>query len=366
MTIIITDDDVRRLLPMPDCIEAMHVAFSDFSEGSAVNRPRVRYLARHSNPELRYMANVHVGAVPSYGIACVRAGSQIMRPRSATNDRRIFENPGRFNWGVVILYSLETAEPVAFMHEFQLSGIRVGATTGMAVRQISRPNATRLGLFGTGKQAHSILEAILAVRPIREVSVYSPTAAHVSAFIKDMERQGLQIVAAENPAAVVKGADIVCCATNATAPLFNGADLEDGQFLISIANSDVTNKRTEVDRQCYERTYAMVVNDWESVIENDQTEVLDPIKDGLISRDDIHELGDVVTGKAKVIQTQRDAGQKGIIHYKNNSGLAIQFAAAGGLIYQKAMKEGRCREIPTEWFGTDLSSYYEAGFRPSP
>ena len=45
MTIIITDDDVKRLLPMQDCIEAMRVAFRDFAQGSAVNRPRMRYLA---------------------------------------------------------------------------------------------------------------------------------------------------------------------------------------------------------------------------------------------------------------------------------------------------------------------------------
>jgi ornithine cyclodeaminase/alanine dehydrogenase-like protein (mu-crystallin family) len=69
MTIIITDEDVKRLLPMQDCIEAMRVAFSDFASGAAVNRPRMRYLARHPDPQREYLANVHVGAVPSYGIA---------------------------------------------------------------------------------------------------------------------------------------------------------------------------------------------------------------------------------------------------------------------------------------------------------
>jgi hypothetical protein len=43
MTLIITDEDVKRLLPMQDCIEAMRVAFSDLAAGAAVNRPRMRY-----------------------------------------------------------------------------------------------------------------------------------------------------------------------------------------------------------------------------------------------------------------------------------------------------------------------------------
>ena len=103
MTIIITDADVERLMTMPDCIEAMRVAFQDFSNGVAVNRPRMRYLARHPDPARKYLANVHVGAVPSYGIACVRAGSQIIIPPGPDNDRRLYENPSPFNWGIVIL-----------------------------------------------------------------------------------------------------------------------------------------------------------------------------------------------------------------------------------------------------------------------
>ena len=50
VTIIITDDDVKRLLSMKECIQAMRVAFSDFANGIAVNRPRMRYLAQHPDP----------------------------------------------------------------------------------------------------------------------------------------------------------------------------------------------------------------------------------------------------------------------------------------------------------------------------
>ncbi len=366
MTIIITDDDVRRLLPMGDCIEAMRVAFRDFADGVAVNRPRMRYLARHPDPERRYMANVHVGAVPSYGIACVRAGSQIMRPPSATNDRRTYENPQAFNWGIVILYSIETAEPLALMHEFLLSGVRVGATTGLAVDVIARKDTSTLGLFGTGKQARCALEAIACVRPIRRVNVFSPSAEHRAAFVRDMAREGIEIVAAAEPRAVVAGADVICCATTAMKPVFDGHWLEDGQFVVSIANSDVTNKRSEVDRRTYERATTIIVNDWESVIDNDQTELLDPLKEGVIRKDAIHELGDLLNGKAQVAQPPRGEAAAGIIYYKNNSGLAIQFAAAGGFIYQRAIKEGNNKTIPTEWLGSNLSSYYQAGFRPSP
>ncbi len=80
-------------------------------------------------------------------------------------------------------------------------------------------------------------------------------------------------------------------------PVFDGDWLEDGQLVVSIANSDVTNKRSEVDRRTYERATAVIVNDWETVVDNDQTELLDPIKDGVIRQDQVHELGDLLTGK---------------------------------------------------------------------
>jgi ornithine cyclodeaminase/alanine dehydrogenase-like protein (mu-crystallin family) len=149
-------------------------------------------------------------------------------------------------------------------------------------------------------------------------------------------------------------------------PVFDGDSLEEGQVVVSIANSDVTNKRSEVDRRTYERATTVIVNDWESVIENDQTELLDPIEDGVISREQVHELGDLILGKVRESQTPRQEPGHGVIYYKNNSGLAIQFAAAGGILYRKALAEGSNKTIPTEWLGSDLSAYYRAGFRPSP
>jgi alanine dehydrogenase len=364
MTIIITDEDVRRLLPMRECIEAMRVAFRDFAAGEAVNRPRMRYLAKHSDPDRRYMANVHVGAVPSSGIACVRAGSQIMRPPSAARERRTYENPQAFNWGIVILYSIETAEPLALLHEFELSGMRVGATSAVAADAMAREDAATLGLFGTGKQARCALEAIALVRPIRHVNVFSPSAEHRESLARDMSRDGLEVTAVAEPRAVVAGADIVCCATTAMRPVFDGDWLNGDELVISIANSDVTNKRSEVDRRTFERARHVVINDWESVVDNDQTELLEPLEAGAVAREALHELGDVLSGNVSVKQPPR--GTDGLVYYKNNSGLAIQFAAAGGILVRKALAEGSNKVIPTEWLGSDLSAYYKAGFRPSP
>lgn len=367
MTLIITGADVERLLTMGECIDAMGVAFKDFAEGIAVSRPRVRYLAQHPDPAKRYWANIHAGASPSAGIACVRAGSQIKSMDAAGAERTTRnENPRPFNWGLVILFSIETAEPLALMHEFELSGMRVGATTGAAVDKVARPDAAVLGLFGSGKQAHAALEAIAAIRPIERVNVYSPSAQHRENFARDFAHRNFEVIAVDKPRAAVTGADVVCCATSSAVPVYDGDWLEDGQMVVSIANSDVNHKRFEVDRRTFERAHTIIINDWESVTENQQTELLDPIAEGVVDRDRVIELGELFTGAHTVTQPPRGSGGEGIVYYKNNSGLAIQFAAAGGIIYRKALAEGGCKEIPTEWLGSDLSAYVEAGFHPSP
>lgn len=349
---------------MPECIAAMGTAFGEFSKGDAPNPPRCRYQARHPDPARRYLANVHAGAIPSLGVACVRAGSQIIKPPSATNTRRVYENPRPFNWGIIILFDTATAEPLALMQEFGLSGLRVGATSAMAVNHIVPAEAATLSLFGTGKHAAAAFDAVRCVRDIEKVMVFSPNRQHLEDFVtrKAAEAKDVTVVAAASPGDVVKGVDIVCCCTTALEPVFDGNLLEPGQLVISIANSDATNpKRSEVDETTFARADHIVINDWQSVYENDQREMLQPMEKGLVAKERVTELGDLVNGAAVV-----RAGGDSLVYYKNNSGLAIQFAAAGRIVYDRVLAAGTAKTIPTEWLGSDLGELYAAGFRPSP
>ncbi len=350
MAIVITDNDARRLLDMSECIAAMHAAFVDFADGKAVSLPRVRYKADAADGKLSYFSNVHVGAVPSLGMACVRAGSHCTTVDPVTG-RGTYANPEPVNWTVIILYDMATSEPVAFLHESFVSGFRVGATSGAAVDAIARPESRELALFGTGRQARSHCLAISTVRPIQRVRVFSPKPDNRRRFVQEMARDGLEVVAMADPRAVVEGADIVCCASNSKTPVFDGRWLVPGQMVISIANSDVTLIRHEVDDIVLRRAADIVVNDWESVETNRQIELLDLIADGSVARDRVHELGDVLSGRVSLRQTRDN-----IVYYKNNTGMGMQFAAAGAILYRKLKAEGTNRVIPREWLASEKYS----------
>ncbi len=351
MTIVITDNDVKRLLSMEECIDAMRTAFADLSNGKAASLPRMRYSVDTEDPSKRYLANIQAGAVPSFGVACVRAGSRFMQFEEVDGVRRVLHNVGAKNWTIIILYELATAEPVAFIHETHIGEIRVGATTGVAVEKCARADAKTLGIFGSGNQAGPILEAVCSVRPIERVAVYSPTEENRRAFAERYGRQGLEVVAVDTTRDAVDGSDIVCCATNAATPVFDGDWLVPGQTVVSIVNSDVTGRRTETDETVFSRSARIVINDWDSVHANKQVELLEAIEDGRVKETDVHLLGDVITGRAPGRLSDDE-----IVYYKNNTGLGMQFAAAGAIVWQKMRDEDAPYVIPTEWLGSDTGN----------
>jgi ornithine cyclodeaminase/alanine dehydrogenase-like protein (mu-crystallin family) len=233
------------------------------------------------------------------------------------------------------------------MHETYLSGLRVGATSALAVSLAAREDAEVLGLYGTGMQAMPSCKAICAVRPIKRVKVFSPNPVHRADFVKRMAGEKFEVVAVDDPREVVRGAQVIACCTNSKVPVLKGDWLEPGQMVVTIANSDVINARHEVDEVTFARASEIVINDWDSVEANRQVELSGPIAKGLVKRENVHGLGDVVAGK---VALKRDPG--GIVFYKNNTGLAMQFAACGAILHQKLLAEGTNRTIPTEWFAS--------------
>lgn len=361
--LLITDDAARQVLNMADCIEAMERAFAEAARGIAVNRPRTRYKVPPDLDKPGYMANIIPGAVPSSGVAALRYDSTIVQERVVTGKKRIdFPSPKKRSWGFVLLFSLETGEPLALIHDFSLSAIRVGATTGVAHRALARKDARIVGILGSGNEARRNLEAICLVRQIERVKVYSPNREHRERFAAEMtEGLDVEVQAVANAEAVIKNSDIVMCATNSSEPVFDGSWLEEGQLVTTIANTDGVHRRTEADSATMIRSDIIVLNDRETAVKNQQRELLDLVDAGKVTWDKICELGEVLIGKHPGRTSDRQ-----IVYYKSNTGVGIQFAAAGALIYEACKKRGLGRELPSEWFGTDLSEWINKGFMPSP
>src|SRR5262249_27113246 len=119
---------------------------------------------------------------------------------------RIFPRRRSRAGGSCFLFSLQAGEPLALIHDFSLSAIRVGATTGVANRALAKRDSKIVGIFGSGNEARTNLEAICAVRSIEQVKVYSVTKEHRDRFAEEMtELLNVEVQPVSNPEAVVRG-----------------------------------------------------------------------------------------------------------------------------------------------------------------
>src|SRR5437868_2106808 len=210
MALLLSEEDVERLLKMPAAIEAVEAAFRELGAGRATNRPRRRVAVPHG------LLHLMPAALPAARAIGFKAYTT-------------FAGRARFHF---TLYDSETGELLAMMQADRLGQQRTGAATGVATRHLAQADAAALALFGGGWQARSQLEAVCAVRAIREVRVFSRTPERREAFCREMQplvTASLKPVA--SPEAALDGADIVVTATSAREPLFDGALLQPGMHL---------------------------------------------------------------------------------------------------------------------------------------
>ena len=355
MTLLLQDQEIRGLFDMEDSIKAMQEAFMEYARGTTVNQTRNVYTIGSPTRDLNYISNIICGASSDKSMAIARIGSNLVwkGPKgegSAT--RREYRPKKPRDMSLILCYNLETGELEAIMQNVHLSDIRVGATTALAMDHLSRKNSNILGILGSGPQARVSLEGILKVRPIKKAKVYSPNEKRRTSFAQRMtEEFGIDVVPVANTEEAIQGVDILSSNTNTLSqPVFKGSMLEPGQTIVTISNSDPVAFRAEADEQVFVRSDLIVINHKAAVFADRQIEMLHPIEKKLVAWDKIKELGEVVSG-----QTPGRQNQDEIIYYKNNTGMAIQWAVPTATVLKRAKEKGVGRELPSEWFFTDLS-----------
>ncbi len=132
-------------------------------------------------------------------------------------------------------------EPLAILNDGHLQHMRVGAAAGIGARLLSRAESRRVGLIGSGGMARTVLEALVAVRPIEEVHVFSRNPANRERFATEMST--LLGVSAIEPVAsareAVRGADILATATDSMLPVVEADWLEPGMHVVAIGPLDL-------------------------------------------------------------------------------------------------------------------------------
>ena len=161
--------------------------------------------------------------------------------------------------GVYALVDAVDGRLLAVFDGEELTVRRTAAASAYAAARLARAEARQLVMVGAGRLARGLIEAHMLVRPIDRVSLWSRTAAHADAAAGEMAAQGLPVHACRDLEAAVRGADIVSCATLATAPIVHGAWLAPGTHL-DLVGAFKAHMR-ETDDGAMQRADLIVVDD---------------------------------------------------------------------------------------------------------
>ena len=314
--LMVSDEEVRELLPMSDCVEVLDRVFHEAAAGTVSNMSRFRLPLPHGSQQIMAGMSSELGV---------------------TGLKTYVTGVGGRSQMIVLLYSIETAEPVALIAANSLGQIRTGATSGVATRYMARDGASTAGIIGSGHQARSQLAAVCAVRPIEQAYVYSRTAAHREAFADEMSRElDVPVIPVDSAEAAVAQADVVCVITNAREPVVDGGALREGTH-VNAAGSNSWMRR-ELDETAVRRCALVVVDDLaDAKIESG--DLIWAAERRAFRWEQAVELRDVVGGRVD----GRPSAEA--LTLFESQGLAIEDVAAGAHVYRAALERGMGREV---------------------
>jgi ornithine cyclodeaminase/alanine dehydrogenase-like protein (mu-crystallin family) len=197
---IVTGDEVRAAVPMPRAIEAVRAAFVGLAAGE------------FELPLRNVLGGGRFFTMTAHHVPSVSAAV-----KSIT-----FDSARRPSVQGTVTYVAIGRDDALVLDAEAVTALRTGAVTGVATDALAAADAARLTLIGLGGQAADQLRAVRAVRPITAVTLVGRRSEAVDAFRQahGVELADVEIECSTDAARAVAEADVVCCATPATEPLF--------------------------------------------------------------------------------------------------------------------------------------------------
>ena len=317
MALILTRQDVMKVLNMKDCINVVEQAFLESNKGTAV-------------------LPLRTAITPDDGISLYMPAYLKGMGALACKVVTVYkDNPTKHNLpttiGKVLLQNPASGEVICIMDGGYLTAVRTGAASGVATKYLARDDSQVAGIFGAGVQAQMQLVAMCKVRNITKAIVYDLSDEAIYKFINDLSKKlDIEIIQAKS-ADDVLAADIICTATSSPTPIFEGAKVKPGTHINGIG-SHTPNTR-ELDTAIVKRS--TFIGDSKEACLKEAGDFIIPLNDGYIDESHFYaDLGEIVTGDKKAGMNNSE-----ITIFKSN-GLAIQDAATAKLVYDKAVEAG--------------------------
>jgi ornithine cyclodeaminase len=232
--------------------------------------------------------------------------------------------------GIVILFDANNGQPLMMFDAFEVTAIRTAASSAVATKLLSRKNSQTLAIIGSGEQAERHIEAILLVRNIKQVNIWSRNQVHAKELVEKIStKYNTSFIVSRTAKEASGNADIICTVTSSQQPVINYEWIAKGTHINAVGSA--TPNARELDTETIVRS-KLFTDCYESIF-NEPGEFIIPKKEGLISNDHVKaELGEILLGRKKGREQDDE------ITVFKSLGLAAEDIFSARHIYQKIVQ----------------------------
>ena len=312
--LVLSEHDVRELLDMESCVEAMTEVLTELARGELFQP--LRFVGRPPN------ANGLMGLMPA-----ARTGAN-----AAYSLKEIVVTPGNpargldAHQGAVLLHDGDTGQLLAVLNASPVTEIRTAAVSAVATRALARRDASRVAILGAGVQARAHVEAMRVVLDDPEIRIWSRRPEAAQALAAEMGA-----IAAPSADAALHGAEVVCTTTTSAEPIVELRWLAEGAHVNAVGSSVPTAR--ELDAATVAAS-SFFVDRRESTL-NEAGDFLLAEAEGTVGRDHIvAELGEVLAG------THPGRENDSELTIFKSLGIGVEDLAAAELVVRRARERG--------------------------
>jgi ornithine cyclodeaminase/alanine dehydrogenase-like protein (mu-crystallin family) len=314
MTLLITEREVEDLLDMHTTLDAVEDILRQHAEGRATNRARRRVGLPSSGLNVMFAGAPEIGALGLKAYTVARTGARFY----------------------TMLFDPESGELLSIIQSDKMGQLRTGAATGIATKYLAREDATTLGIFGSGWQAESQVEAISAVRDLTRIIIHSRSEEKRKAFAEKMgQKLGMEIETTRSPEEAA-AQDIVVTVTSSVSPVLFGEWLQPGAH-VNAAGSNMLFK-SEVDREVIKRSSVVCVDSREE-LGLEAGDLMPSLETGVIMPEAVQEIGSVIAGRSPGRRSPED------VTFFASQGLALEDMAVARIVYDRAVERSLGQEV---------------------
>lgn len=195
--------------------------------------------------------------------------------------------------GLILLYSQRNGTLASILlDECYLTNVRTAVAGRVVAKYMAPSQVQRIGVFGTGVQARMQVEYLKPVVDCSNIVVWGLPQDNFDAYRRDMEKLGYTVQTTLDAAEVAETCRLIITATPSRTPLIDVNQVKPGTHITAMGSD--THLKQELDSKILQMADVVVADSIEQCLS--RGEISKALQAGLIKKEDLIELGDVIAG----------------------------------------------------------------------